>query len=257
MLADRYAGIVLDLDGVCYRGSEAVPGAAEAVAALRDRGLGLVFATNNARRTPAAVAAKLTRLGFPAEPDEVVTSSVAAAAHIAPGTRCYVIGMDGLREPLTDRGAVLTDDYRTADAVVVGIDLELTWRDLRAATLALGRGARFVGTNADATFPDPEGLVPGNGATLAALETASGRAPEVIGKPASPLFDAARARLPAGPVLMVGDRVDTDVAGAAALGWDSALVLTGVASADDAASADPGPTYVLDDLGGLVADAAA
>lgn len=230
-----------------------MPGAPETVAELRRRGVGVAYATNNAGKTPAAVAEKLRSLGFPADAQDVVTSSVAAAALIAPGTRCLVIGMDGLTEPLAERGAELVDDHHAADVVVVGIDLELTWHKLRAATLALRRGARFVGTNADATFPAPDGLVPGNGATLAALQTASERRPEIAGKPQTPMFEAARRRLPDGPVLVVGDRLDTDVAGGAAMDWDTSVVLTGVATSDAAARANPAPTYVLDSLTALLA----
>ncbi|QBI18643.1 HAD-IIA family hydrolase [Egibacter rhizosphaerae] len=254
-IAECYAGLVLDLDGVCYRAAEPIPGVAGALEAIRDRGVAVTFATNNASKTPAAVAHQLRDLGVPATGDDVVTSSVATAELVTPGQRCLVIGMDGLREPLRDRGAVLVDDHRTADVVAVGMDRGLTWSDLRRATLALRRGARFLGTNPDATFPEPEGQVPGNGATLAALTTASGRQPEIVGKPRPTLFEAARARLPDGPVMMVGDRLDTDVVGAAALGWDTALVLSGVTTADEASLADPPPTYVLDDVGGLLAPA--
>lgn len=247
-----YAGVVLDLDGVVVRGSTAIPGAPAAVAALRRAGLGVAFATNNATRTPQQVAELLRAAGVPAHPHEVATAAVAAASLLPPGARCLVIGMDGLREALAARGCQRVEDPAEAEAVVVGLDTGLTYDALRRATLALRAGARFVATNTDATFPAPEGLVPGNGATVAALVTASGRRPEVAGKPHPPLLRAAAATLPEGHVLMVGDRADTDLDGAVALGWDSALVLSGVTGRDDL-DGRPRPTYLLDDLAALPA----
>lgn len=243
---------MLDIDGVVVRGTVALPGAAEAVAALRAAGVGVAFATNNATRTPDAVAALLTESGVAAGAGEVVTSSVAAAELLAPGTRCLVIGMEGLRVALSERGCTLVRDPSDAEAVVVGLDTGLVWDDLRRATLALRAGARFVATNGDRTFPAAEGLVPGNGATVAALVAASDRAPEYAGKPHAPLFAAAAAVLPPGALLMVGDRLDTDIAGAAAQGWDTAVVLTGVATAAEAAAFTPPPTYVAASLAELV-----
>lgn len=252
-LADAYAGVVLDLDGVVYLAAQPIPGAADAIAAVRDRGVAVAFATNNAARTAADVATQLVDMGIDARPDDVVTSSMAAAAMIDPGTRCLVVGTEGLRAPLRDRGCVLVEEPEDADAVVVGLTRELVWDDLRRATVALHRGARFVGTNGDPTFPSPEGPWPGNGAILAALTAAGGREPELAGKPALPLFSAAAALLPDGPLLMVGDRPETDLVGAAALGWDTALVLTGVTRPEDVPAVTPPPTHVLEDLGGLLA----
>jgi HAD superfamily hydrolase (TIGR01457 family) len=253
LLVQRYAGVVFDIDGVLVRGDEPLAGAAEAVAALHDRGIATAFVTNNASRTPAQIAAALQTAGIPAAAETVVTSALAAAELLAPGTRCLVIGMDGLHEALTDRGCVETDDPQSADAVVVGWDRGLVWDDLRRATLALVRGGRFVGTNADASYPAPEGLWPGNGAVLAALQAATGRRPEIAGKPEAPLFRAAADRLPDGDVLMVGDRHETDIVGAARMGWDTALVLTGITRAEDVDGLDPAPTYVLESVSALIA----
>lgn len=231
-----------------------VPGAEDALGQLRDAGLSLAFATNNAARTPSQIASWLREVGVTVAAEEVVTSAMAAATMVAAGTRCLVIGMDGLRQALAERGAIDVREPAEAEVVVVGLDMGLVWDDLRRATLALRAGARFLATNTDATFPSPEGLWPGNGATVAALVTASGRQPEVAGKPHAPLFLAAEALLGQGPLLMVGDRLDTDIAGAAALGWDTALVLTGVTTAAEAAEAQPGPTFVAESLATLVAD---
>ncbi|MGM0819229.1 MAG: HAD-IIA family hydrolase [Actinomycetota bacterium] len=250
----HYAGVVLDLDGVCVTGKTAIPGAAEAVARMRAAGMTLLFATNNSTRTPERVAAMLTDAGIVAEPAEVLTSSEAAAAMLAPGTRCYVVGMEGLREPLAARGCVLTTDPFDAQACVVGMDTDLVFSALADAALAIGAGARFIGTNPDASFPTERGPVPGNGAVLAALHTTTGVEPEIAGKPHAAMFDTAAARLPDGPRLMVGDRLDTDIAGAAAQGWDTALVLSGVTTAEEAEASDVVPTYLAADLAALAAD---
>jgi HAD superfamily hydrolase (TIGR01450 family) len=254
-IVDRYAGVVFDVDGVLLRLHQPVDGAAESLAALRERGTAVAFVTNNASRTPAQVADTLTAAGLPADPAQVITSSTAAAQLLEPGTRCLVIGMDGLRTALADRGCPTVTEPEEADAVVVGWQVDLTWDDLRRATLAIARGARFVGTNADRTYPAPEGPWPGNGATLAALTAASGRQPEIAGKPSPALFRAAAEHLPPGPLLMVGDRPETDLDGAAALGWDTALVLTGVTPAAEADAVRPRPSWVLQDLRGLLDDA--
>lgn len=249
---DRYAGVVFDLDGVIYLADSPVPGAAATVAAVREAGPGVAFVTNNASRTPEEIADKLCSMGVPATVDEIVTSSQATARLIEPGTRCLVVGADGLRTILERRGCVEVRDPDEAEAVVVGFTRDLVWDDLRRATLALRRGARYLATNGDVAFPSPEGLVPGNGAAVAAVSAASGRTPEIAGKPFPALFEAVAERLPAGRLLMIGDRPDTDIAGAAALGWDTALVLTGVTDADATADLDPAPTYIMDSVADLL-----
>lgn len=254
----RYEGVVFDLDGVVYvsgegGGTRALPGAAKTVAAAREAGLSVAFMTNNASRTPADVVRELAQLGVPAEAAEVVTSGQAAVELLTPGSRCLVIGSDGLRSLLHEHDCVLVDDPAAVDVVVVGFTPDLVWDDLRRATLALARGARFVGTNADAAFPSSEGLWPGNGAVLAALSSASGREPEVAGKPQTPMFQAAAERLGVARVLMVGDRAETDIVGAQAVGWDTALVLTGVTGREAAEALAPPPTYVVEGLEDLLA----
>lgn len=247
-----YTGVVIDLDGVCYRGGRAIAGSRDAVVALRAAGIGLAFATNNATRTPQRTAEKLRSLGFDVDADEIVTSAIAAADLIEPGTRCLVIGMEGLRAALRERGCELVEDPDTAEAVVTGLDRDLTYDKLVAGTRALLAGARFVASNTDGSFPAADGISPGAGIISAALETATGRTPEVAGKPRATLFRSAAARLPDGDILMIGDRIETDLHGAAALGWDTALVLTGVTTRADADTADPAPTYVAADLASLV-----
>lgn len=252
-----YDGVVFDLDGVIYVGGKdgmtALPGAAKAVGAAREAGASVAFMTNNASRAPADVVGELTQLGVPARVEEVVTSGQAAAELLAPGSHCLVIGSEGLRGVLRERGCALVDDPAAAEVVVVGFTRDLVWDDLRRATLALARGARFLGTNADAAFPSAEGLWPGNGAVLAALSAASGREPEVAGKPQAPMFEAAAERLGGSRLLMVGDRAETDIVGAQAAGWDTALVLTGVTGREAAEALAPPPTYVIETLEDLLA----
>lgn len=250
----RYAGVVIDLDGVCYRGSDPIPGSCEAVERLRAAGVGVAFATNNATRTPEQAADKLRSMGFEVDRNEIVTSAVAAADLVEPGTRCMVIGMEGLREAVRARGCELVDDPDRAEVVLTGLDRELTYDKLVRGTRALLAGARFIASNADHSFPAADGISPGAGAIMVALETASGRRAEVAGKPQAALFTSAAARLPDGDLLMIGDKIETDIAGAAALGWDTALVLTGVTDRDALDGADPSPTWIAEDLATLVDD---
>jgi HAD superfamily hydrolase (TIGR01450 family) len=244
--------VLLDIDGVVRRGVDPIPGAGAAVARIADRARGFMFVTNNSSATPAETVEKLAAVGVTITAEQVVTSALVAADMLAPGTRCLVIGMTGLRDALAQRGCILVEDPSEADAVVVGFDRNLVWDDLRRATVALRRGARFLATNDDATFPAPEGLWPGNGAIVAALERSSGRTAEVAGKPHPPLLLAAARRCGGGRVLFVGDRHDTDILGAATLGWDSALVLTGVTTPDEVAALQPPPTYVLQSVADLL-----
>lgn len=251
---DRYTAVVLDVDGCLIRGHAAIPGAAATLAALRARGTGVALATNNSSRSPADVVGWLASAGVAAEPDMVVTSSQAAARMLRGDEAVLAVGSAALRAELTAVGARLVDDPLQADTVVVGIDTELRYATLRDATTALTRGARFIATNMDPSLPTADGVSPGNGAIVAALRVASAREPEVAGKPGSALIEAAVATMadPSGPVLVVGDRVDTDIAAGAAAGCDTALVLTGVTSREAARDADPAPTWVLDDVAALL-----
>jgi glycerol-1-phosphatase len=259
--ADRYEAFLLDLDGVVYRGQEPVPGAPETLAALRRMGKRLVFLTNNSWRTPDQVADKLGTVGVPAAPDEVVTSAQATAAILsreAGGTpmRAFILGGDGVRSALTEAGIEPVDGAPDrVDVVVVGWDGDLTYDRLRLATVLVGRGARLMATNDDASYPAPGGeLWPGAGAILAAVQTGSGRTASVIGKPHRHLFDLAIERAGSRGALVVGDRLETDIAGAAAAGIDSALVLTGASTPADLPDVDAVPTGVLEDLGGLLGE---
>jgi glycerol-1-phosphatase len=255
VLADPYDVILLDLDGVLYRWPEPIAGAAGAVAALRKAGKRIAFVTNNSSRTPAQVVERLASVGVDADPEEVVSSALVTATILAErGTgSAYVLGEEGLMEALTDAGIRVVDASGEADAVVVGFDRGADYTSLKEASVLVQRGVALVASNADPSFPAPGGESwPGAGALLAAIETTTGTRGEVFGKPEAPLFERALASAGGGRALVVGDRLDTDIAGASRLGWDSALVLTGDARREDVESSSWKPTFVLDDLSGLV-----
>jgi glycerol-1-phosphatase len=250
-IADHHDAFLFDLDGILYRGDEPVPGAAEAVARLRSAGKRMSFVTNNSSRTPEAVARKLASAGVDAGAEEVETSAMATAELL--GARrvrtAFVVGEEGVRAALGGVGIqVVGADDPTPDVVVVGWDRGADYAKLAAASLFLQRGAALVATNADASYPAPAGLLPGAGALLAAITTATGATAEVVGKPHAPLLRAALERAGGGRPLVIGDRLDTDIEGAARLGWPSLLVLTGVTTRSDLESSGVRPTYVGEDL---------
>jgi HAD superfamily hydrolase (TIGR01457 family) len=251
MIADGYDAFLFDLDGVLYRGDEPISGAAEAVERLRRTGKRVAFVTNNSSRTPASVAAMLAGVGIRADPDEVMTSALVTADLLSARgvATAFVIGEEGIRTALRDAGIRLVDgEEPRADVVVIGLDRGADYAALARASLLVQRGASLVATNADASYPAPEGVLPGAGALLAVVVTTTGAEPEVVGKPHPPLLGAAAERAGGGRALVIGDRLDTDVAGAVALGLDSALVLTGISTREEAEASELPPTYVVDDL---------
>jgi 4-nitrophenyl phosphatase len=178
-------------------------------------------------------------VGHRVDPVDVVTSPMATAAHLAGQVEtALVVGTGSLSAELERAGIATTDRHHGADAVVIGLDPELTYRKLQEATLAVGAGARLVATNDDATFPSSEGILPGAGAIVAAVERATGTAAEVCGKPHPPMLRFLAGRITREPVLVVGDRIDTDIAMGRAMGWSTALVSTGVTPPDGVAAAD-------------------
>jgi HAD superfamily hydrolase (TIGR01450 family) len=250
---------VFDLDGVVYLGEEVVPAAPAALDAVRGLGVGVAFVTNNSYRPPDVVAEKLNRLGVKAAPGEVLTSAQATVRLLGgrgglDGVPVLVVGGPGLRRALEAVGARVVDESAWPDAAVVavGFDPDLTYAKVRAATLAVRAGARFVGSNPDTTLPTPEGIWPGAGATLAYLRASTGVRPEVAGKPERALLDTAAAAIGAGPYLMVGDRADTDLDGAHRLGWATALVLSGVTRPADLPDLAAAPDHLLRDVAGLL-----
>ncbi|HYH28763.1 MAG TPA: HAD-IIA family hydrolase [Pseudonocardia sp.] len=258
-LLARHDVLLADLDGTLYRGATVVPGAVEAVRGAGQRGVRTVYVTNNASRRPSAVAEHLAELGFPAGPDDVVASSQAAAALLAEqlpaGATVLVVGTGALAAEVTDRGLRVTDRAEDAAAVVQGHSPDTGWRQLAEATVAVRSGAVWVACNVDPTLPTERGALPGNGSMVGVVRTATGREPQVAGKPGPALLHEAARRTDAQRPLMVGDRLDTDIEGGRAAGMATLLVLTGVSDAAELLAAPPAlrPDYVAADLAGLTA----
>jgi HAD superfamily hydrolase (TIGR01450 family) len=255
---EGYDAVLLDLDGTVVRGAEVVPEAPAVVDELRQAGRAVLFMTNNASRGLDEVAEHLTALGIPAVPDDVITSGQAAvsmlAAELPPGAVVLVVGSEALVTAVRSAGLrpVAVASERPA-AVVQGHSTDTGWSQLAEACLAIRGGAMWIACNMDRTLPTERGLLPGNGAMVAALQTATEREPIVAGKPARPLLDTAVDRTGAQRPLVVGDRLDTDIAGARAAGLDSLLVLSGVADAVALLAAPPEqrPIHVGADLRAL------
>jgi glycerol-1-phosphatase len=249
-----YDVLLVDLDGTVYRGPGAIPGAVESLEAARGTAT-VSYVTNNASRGPDEVVEHLRELGLTLETGDVVTSAQAGAAvvagHCEPGAPVLVVGTEALAEEVRLVGLtpVRSEDDEPV-AVVQGHSPDTGWRILAEATLALNRGAHWVACNVDPTLPHERGFLPGNGSMVAVLRTATGREPEVAGKPAAPLLRQAIERAGAHRPLVVGDRLDTDIAGGHAVEADSLLVLTGVSTAADLLAAPPEqrPTYLGTDL---------
>lgn len=247
-LRSIYDVLLLDLDGTLYQGSQAIPGAVDALASGQQQ---LYYVTNNASRSPEAVAAHLEDLGFDADPTRVVTSSQSAARLLAeklePNAPVLVVGTEALCDEVERVGLRPVRRYDDGPvAVVQGHSTSTGWGILAEATLAVRAGALWVAANVDTTLPTERGLTLGNGSMVAAVRTASGREPLVAGKPASPLMRDALERSGGERPLVVGDRLDTDIEGANAVGVDSLLVLTGVSTAADVLRAPEAqrPTYL-------------
>ncbi|MFA5889426.1 MAG: HAD-IIA family hydrolase [Actinomycetota bacterium] len=262
ILAQAFQRFAFDLDGVVWKGDDPIPGAPETIRALRDAGKRVCFVTNNSAEVADTYVRKLDRMGAGATASEIV-SSADATAHMldrdVPGVRgrlAFVIGGEGLRAAVASVGARLASLEEGSDAsvVVVGIDRDLTYDKLRAATLAIRKGATFIASNADATYPYPEGLVPGAGAIVAALRTASGVEPAVAGKPDPTMLEIAAERLGGTPALAVGDRLDTDILAAHTAGWPCVLVLSGASGVPDLAVARVWPDFIVRRLSDLLVD---
>ena len=249
---------MLDLDGVVYIGPEAVPGAPEHLRDAREAGLRLAYVTNNAARPPATVAAHLRSLGVPADDHDVVTSAQAAARLVSRslprGAAVFVIGGEGLFVALEEQGLrpVQSIDEDPV-GVVSGYHRELAWGTVSDGAILVARGLPWFASNTDRSVPTPHGLGPGNGMLVDVVQRFTGRQPEVAGKPLAPLFEETVLRVGGRRPLVVGDRLDTDIEGAANSGHDSLLVLTGVTGLEELVSAGPElrPTYIASDLRGL------
>jgi HAD superfamily hydrolase (TIGR01450 family) len=257
-LLDRYENVMLDLDGCVWVGDACTRGAPEAIAELRAASKGLAFVTNDSRRSPEDYVRKLWSLGLQASLEEVVTVGAAIQYVLAERERgdAYVIGAEALFRHVSEAGQRIVNGTRratAADVVVVAAHDDFSYRELRDATQAVLAGAEMLAAGRDRTFPEEDGMWPATGAIVAALEYATDRSARVVGKPESQIFLTALDRLDGGPTLVVGDRLDADLAGAAAAGLDGAIVLTGVATEAAArAAGDPAPVAVAADLHSLV-----
>lgn len=259
-LADDYRALVVDLDGVVYRGPQPIQPAVDALAALASNGMKVAYATNNASRSPREVAEHLRSFGLDVQPAQVFTSSLAGAHHLsqrlAEGARVLPIGGSGVAVALQDNGfeiAVSAEDRPAA--VLQGYGPDVTAARLAEAAYAIENGALWVATNTDRTLPTDRGVAPGNGTLVEAVAVATGVHPEVVGKPGPLLYTMAASTLqiPAAQTLGVGDRLDTDIAGASAAGMDALFVLSGVHGPADLVQAprEQRPRFVCADASGL------
>src|SRR3954470_1048559 len=257
-LWSTYDVAMLDLDGVVYIGPDAVPGVPDRLAEAAKAGLHLAYVTNNASRTPHAVADHLRRLGIPVDDGDVVTAAQAAARllgdRLDEGSPVFVIGGEGLEVALAEQGLKPVQDRDAAPlAVASGYSGDLRWSTVVAGAMLVRDGLPWVASNTDLTVPTPQGPGPGNGVLVDVVARFSGRDPVVAGKPEPPLFEETVRRVGGDRPLVVGDRLDTDIEGANRSGYDSLLVMTGVTGLAELASAEPPlrPSYVAADLGAL------
>lgn len=253
-LVDRYGAFAIDLDGVVWRGEQFLEGAAEGIAVLRKAGKSLLFVSNNAAYLPSRVVARFREAGIEAEEQEILTSAHAAREWIRlegfSGKPAFVLASSPVPEQLSDLLEILPVEVSSQPEVVfVARDTDFNYERLTAGAEAVRRGAAFAAANRDATLPVPGGFVAGTGSIVAAIEMASGRKATILGKPHPPMMEAAARILGNHDVLMIGDRADSDVAGARLIGWDAALVLSGVTRLGD--WVDPSPDYVMSSLGAL------
>ena len=257
--------LIIDMDGVLWHGTQAMPGLVEFFKTLNDLDIRYILATNNASLTPEQYVTKLANMGVTVSQKQILTSGMATALYLSERvnpkeTRVFVVGEDGATQPLLDLGFTLTGLYEVdnsdkpeqkgADIVVCGKDETLTWAKLATASLNIRAGASFIGTNADTTLPTQHGITHGNGAILAALEVATGVSPTIIGKPEPIIYQQALGLLGISPdeTVALGDRLETDILGAVRTGIRSIMVLTGISSEADLQDSGYQPTWVMADI---------
>jgi 4-nitrophenyl phosphatase len=258
--------LIIDMDGVLWHGPIPIPGLTDFFQTLRERQIRFILATNNASLTPAQYIDKLAKLGVIVNLNEIMTSGIATALYLTEhtdpaSTRIFVVGEDGARQPLLEKGFTLTGLYEIntpnantgANIVVCGKDETLSWDKLATATLNIRAGAQFIGTNADTTLPTERGVIHGNGAILAALTAATGVKPTIIGKPEPIMYQQALAILGTEPeeTIAIGDRLETDILGAVRTGIRSIMVLTGISSKQDLKNSTYQPTWVMQDISAI------
>jgi 4-nitrophenyl phosphatase len=252
--------LVIDMDGVLYRGNEPLPCLPEFIGFLRREGIKFVMATNNSGSTPTQYAAKLAKMGAFVEPSEIMTSGTATAAWLAqrypPGTRVHVFGEDSLRRAMSDRGFVLADE--NVAVVAASIDWGVNYEKIKRAAVLIRKGAEFVATNLDPTRPTEEGLVPGTGALIAAIQVGSEVKPTAIGKPEPTMFEMAMAQMEATPetTATLGDRTDTDMEGGKRAGLHTIMVLSGSTTRAEAEAyqASDGLDFIFEDIADLLSN---
>ena len=248
--------VIMDMDGVVYRGDAPVPGAIETLEALRHHGVNVAFLTNNASRHREDLVEKLLGMGLPCRVDQMWSSAYTTACYLcteAPHAKIFAIGMAGMMREFEEAGLHISSNYAEATHVVVGLDRAFTYEKLACAHRAICDGAVFIATNPDVTFPDsPSTTVPGAGALAAALQASTGVAPKVMGKPETTAMALIADAWGVGPeaIVAIGDRLDTDIAAAKAFGCMAVLVLTGIATCSDAETATGlhKPDVILHDL---------
>lgn len=255
---EQIRGVLFDMDGVIYVGTQLLPGVQEMFDYLENSGRKWLCVTNNASRTPAQFVEKLTGMGVRARPEQILGSAEAAASWLAeqiqnsgwPKGKVIIVGQDGLKAALKQHHLEMTINPAEATYAIAGINFELTYEELANVALAIRNGARFIGTNSDPSYPSERGLLPGAGSILALLTTATGVEPTVIGKPNPGMYHQAVRRLGLQPhqVMMVGDRYDTDISGALKMGLATTGILTGVSTRHDFESAPKPPHIIAKDL---------
>jgi len=247
-------GVIFDVDGVLWRGEYLLPGAKDLLRYLSDTQIPYAFATNNATKTPDQISAEGQMRGLEMSSHQVLTSSMAAVSvaltHLQDGSKIFVIGEQGLIEPLSKAGFELLPSANGALAVVVGLDREISWDKLSEAAYAIEYGALFIGTNADLSLPTERGFAPGNGAILQALEVTTGVSPTIVGKPDPHLFQQALEKLSlnAENTLVIGDRLETDILGGIRAGIQTSMVLTGASTLADLERSTFQPDFIYQDL---------
>jgi HAD superfamily hydrolase (TIGR01450 family) len=261
VLIDSFDSLLLDLDGVVYRGKKAIAGAVESITKAQRLGKSVGYITNNASRTPSQIAMQLRELEISVEDHQIIGSARAAAKLLAgkipSGSKVLVVGGEGLRTEVEALGfSLVASSEELPSAVIQGFSPEVGWKDLAEAAFAIQNGAIWIATNQDWTLPLEKGIAPGNGTLVGAVHTAVGILPEFAGKPFRPIFDSALSELGFQKPLVIGDRLDTDIKGAVAAGLQSAAVLTGIAGNREllGAKSDERPNYILTDLSELFSD---
>ena len=260
MLPSHIKALIIDMDGVVWKADSPIGDLSSTFRRIRESGLKFVFATNNSTKTSDQYVERLAKFGVDVEPWQVITSSQAAAGAVAQkfpkGTIAFIIGEDGIRMALEEKGieVVPVENAIQAQVVVMGIDREITFQKVSEATLLVRRGVPFYATNADKTFPTPRGEIPGAGAWLSVITTATGVEPIVAGKPYPFLMELSLEKLGTtkGETLVIGDRLETDIAAGQAAGCPCALVLSGVSTRDQAEKWSPAIDFIANDLASLI-----